>query len=254
MYRALIKIVVALALATGLTYATGGASNAAPAAAESSVAPRAASCSAEQKKLGNARAVYANWVKVTKKSRASYKKAQRVEKKTVGKKAKKRAHAKTVKARNKYVSNAKRSDVAKKRAVAARRAYDKCVAANQPQPAPAPSASPIQVLCDAGIPQVVCDQLVVVIPGGDATSTIKQFCTAFPQGAQLCTLLDNNSTLDPALLVTTLNQIINLLPEPSSGLLQPVFDLLKLNGLGGSVSANQLNALLSQLGITPSIG
>lgn len=248
MYRALTKIFVALALAMGLTYAVAGTATAAP--AERQVVGRAASCSAEQSNAARAQTLYRNAVRAANKARAAYKKAQRVERKAASKKAKKRAHVKTVKARKKVVATKRNASASKNRAVAASQAYNKCRAGNNPSPQPSPTASPIQALCNAGIPQVVCDTLAQLIPQGSTTSPLSQLCSAAPQTQQLCDLLLSGPSISAGDLQIVLDQVVDGLPDPLNILLKPVLDLLKSLGILNSVSPTQLQNLITQLGLT----
>nr|WP_278256361.1 hypothetical protein [Nocardioides convexus] len=171
MHRALFKLVLAPAVGLGLTFtsvgvpATAAPVQKAPAAA---AAPAAASpdCTSQKNASNRAHATYGRSVAALKRANATAAKALKTLKKAQAKKAHgkkaKKAKKKTVAkakrhyavARNAQAKSKANYNSAKKADATARSRYQECTAVPS-----GPAASPVQSLCDAGIPQPICDTL-----------------------------------------------------------------------------------------------
>ncbi|MDP3894961.1 hypothetical protein, partial [Nocardioides sp.] len=89
------------------------------------------------------------------------------------------------------------------------------------------TGSPIQALCDAGLPQEVCDALGGLIPGASAGSPIlAQSDAGIPQ--EVCDALGGDfdpSQLDPSVLEALLKSVLDLLGLGGTGSpFQPLCD------------------------------
>ncbi|MBM9461246.1 hypothetical protein JK386_15190 [Nocardioides sp. zg-536] len=262
MHRALFKIIVGLAVALGLTLAATPGATAAPAApAQAAAAP---DCTAAQNAYNQSARSHTAAVKAAKsaqtklkKLKKKLKKAKVSHKKAKSKKAKK-AKAKKVKKLRKQVTKA-RSDRDARTKYAQRTAVTRNYSAGALQRcrsgAPATGKdSPIQALCDAGLPQQVCDELAKLVPGGSSASPIGALCAQAPQAKPLCDLLGGQvpADFDPADLLEVLQTVLGTiglgdllgqLPGGAGGL----GDLLPETGLTDLLDALGLSALLGGL-------
>ncbi|MCX6400524.1 MAG: hypothetical protein NTX33_11415 [Propionibacteriales bacterium] len=243
MHRALFKILVVLGLGLGLTFTSTPIANAgAPAAdrAVRSAAAQAPDCSAKEAALDKARDNYGKRKSTLKKVRNALAKAKRAEKRAKTKKVKKARHARVVK-----LSKRVKSERAKVRAARAAVAIHKervidCRNSGTPT---GPTASPIQTLCDAGVPQEICDILAGLVPGGSTASPLALLCSSAPQAAPLCDLISTGTAPDPADLLDVVNTVLVALGL--GGLLD---DLLGGLGLDSVLDPNDLLDLLDLLG------
>ncbi|MCL2542491.1 MAG: hypothetical protein FWE71_08550 [Nocardioidaceae bacterium] len=207
MYRALIKIVVSLALALGVALAVGTTSTATAAPAHSAAVrtvAKASPCAAKQGRVNQAK----------RNLRKASQSLKRIERNHHA-----RHHAAKVRAAKKHVRKAK-SWLNR-----ARRAHNVCVNNHRGSGSGGgtTSASPIQALCDAGVPQPVCDALAGLIPGGSTSLPISQLCSAAPQAQPLCDALNGGGIPSASDLQGLLTQVLNALG---------LGDLLGTTGLG----------------------
>ncbi|GAA3829234.1 hypothetical protein [Nocardioides panacisoli] len=93
------------------------------------------------------------------------------------------------------------------------------------------TSSPIQTLCDTGLPEQLCDALGG-LAGGDATTPLQQLCDALPQLQPLCAAAADGLPADPAALTE---------------LLQPLLDSLGLGGLLGGGGGGPLPSDLTSV-------
>jgi hypothetical protein len=234
MHRALIRMLVALALAAGLTFAVVGTTAGNASAAQPARA--AGSCSTEQSNY-NAALAHKHAVKhKLKKAKHALKQAKRHHNKAKVRHLRKKVH-------RLY----HRLQVAEKKAEAARAKLNECKAGGG-------TSSPIQTLCDAGVPQPVCDALAGLAGGGlPSDVSLDTLCTQVPQAQPLCDAAAGSGLpTDPSALTDLLGQIPGLpgggLPSDftsiqvlcDSGVPQPVCDGLALltGGLGGGVPSD----------------
>ena len=228
MSRALFKIVLGLAVALGLTFAAAPIAGATPTASTRTAAAATADCSAQDAAAAKASSDY-------NRANAGVAKAQAKVKKLKKKlhKAQRAHHAKQAKKLKKKLKKAKKSLRAKRaersRAAAHRSATADAATRCHAGGPTTGSASPIQALCDAGLPQALCDALAGLIPGGVGTTgtPLDQLCTAVPQAQPLCDAVNNG--------------MAGGVPASPDDLLGIVRTLLTTLGLGG---------LLDQLGLT----
>jgi hypothetical protein len=206
MYRAISKILVSLALALGLTLAAGTAASQAAttstttaASASTSTSAAANPCTTQHHRVSHAKHAVA-------KAKRALKKAKHSHNATKIKKAKKRL-AKAKRALHK-----------------ARKALKRCQSAGSGSGST--SGPSLQALCDAGVPQQVCDALAGLAGNLPASSLpIDQFCTAVPQAASFCDAFKGGadvSTLTALLqgLLDTLGlgNLLGTVPLPTGGL------------------------------------
>ncbi|HWJ83211.1 MAG TPA: hypothetical protein VNS55_13325 [Nocardioides sp.] len=199
MHRALIKMIVSLALAAGLTIsvvaATEGAASAAP-----KTAAAAATCSTEQANYDSAVAHKQTIQHKLKKARHALRVAKRHHNR-----------AKVRKLRHRIHRLERRLDSAKSRVASTRTSLETCQAGGG-------TSSPIQSLCDQGVPQPVCDGLGALAGGGSGAS-FQQLCDAAPQAQPLCDAAAGGGFPSD--------------PSQFAGLLTPVLDALGLGALSG---------------------
>ncbi|WP_435771234.1 hypothetical protein [Nocardioides sp. SYSU DS0651] len=245
MHRALIRILVGLAVTLGLALTSAGttAASAAPAAPERAAA-LAPDCSAKEAALAKSRAKYGQAVREARHARNALTKAQRDERKAKTRKAKKAKH-KVVVRKQKRLKTERSQMRTQKRYVEAHKA--RVISCRNSQSPTNPTASPIQTLCTAGVPQAVCDALAGLVDplAEPLTTTIGQLCTAAPEAQPLCDLLLSGTTPDPASLLDVLDTVLAALGLDGllGGLglgdvledtgLQDLLDLLGLGGLLG---------------------
>ncbi len=99
------------------------------------------------------------------------------------------------------------------------------------------TASPIQALCDAGLPQPICDALAGLAPGGDPADQIQTLCdNGVPQ--EVCDGLAQLLQTDPGdpgsavdALVDLLGGIVGQLPEPLGPGLADLLEALAGSGV-----------------------
>lgn len=242
MHRALFKILVVLGLGLGLTFTStpvAGAST--PTADRTTVvaAQTAPDCAAQEAALAKARANYGSRVSTAKKVRNILAKAQRAEKRAKTRKAKKARHAKVVK-----VSKQFKAEMVKVRAgLAVVRIHQDRVTSCKNVVPTGPTASPIQTLCDAGVPQEICDILGQLVPGGSTASPLYLLCQSAPQAKPLCDLISAGTAPNPADLLNVVNTVLGAL-----GLGDLLDDLLDGLGLGTVLDLDDLLGLLDLLG------
>lgn len=262
MHRALIKILVGLAVALGLTLTSTPVAQAAPAVvAERASSSAAASCAAEQAGLARAKQNHGRAVRAARHARNALAKAKRAEAKAETRKARKAKHKVVVRA-TKRLKKARAKRARKARAVKAHRAVvARCQTSTPGQPTRISQSSPIQALCDAGVPSEVCDVLGGLLGGLVPAGTnplavpLGQLCSLAPEAKPLCDLLsgqtpdlaafesilsDLAAQLDPTLVEAALTGLLgqlglaDLLDPSSLGLIQDVLDtVLGELGLGG---------------------
>lgn len=247
MNRALVKMLVGLAVALGLTLASAPVASAAPTAAEAaSAAATAPDCSRQI--AANNRA-YASYAAADRSVKAAQAKVKKLTKKV--KKAKKVHAKKKVKKLTKKLRKAKKSLRAKKEyrsKVAITRTYTaRSLARCQSGQAATGSESPIQALCDAGLPQPLCDALANLIPGGSTANPIGLLCAQFPQAAPLCDLVATGLPTDPADLLDIVEGLLVTLGL--GDLLDTLLDGLGLGTLGDLLNGTGLDDLLDLLGL-----
>jgi hypothetical protein len=239
MTRNLIKILVGLAVALGLTLTSAPDVQAAPAADGLAVRAAAPDCSAKEAALAKSRAKHGQFVRAVHHARNDLRKAKRAEHRAKTRKAKRAKH-KVVVREHKQLRRAKAREQKQKRFVRAHQ-----VQVNSCRNSSTPATSPIQTLCDAGIPQDVCDALAdVVTPGADpVTTTIAQLCAAAPtEAAPLCDLFSGigEVPLDPATLTDVLTTVLTTLG---------LGDLLSQLGLDSLIDQDVVTSLLNELGL-----
>lgn len=198
MYRALIKILVGLVLAAGLsigvasTPATAATATHAPVRAVAHTAARTGVCARQTR---------------------SFKAAQR-KLHTASRTLKSLQHNHRVKHRAAKIRAAKhRVHTAKAHLNKSLHTLQKCKAKRHTSTKPpVTSSSPIQALCDAGVPQQVCDALAGLIPGGTSTTAVPigQLCSQVPGAQPLCDALGNGIP-DVSSLQSVLTTVLNTL-------------------------------------------
>ena len=201
MHRALIRMIVSLALAAGMTL-TVAATATTSASAAPAVVTAAPDCSTQQSAYDAAVAKrHALKVKLERAKR-HLKHAKRALRhaQATGHTAKAHRLAKKVRQLRKKVRSLKhRVAVADAQAKDARAALEACQGGG--------SNSPIQSLCDQGVPQEVCDGLAGLVPGGGLPSDVsfQQLCDAAPQFQPLCDAADSGGLpTDPTALTDLL--------------------------------------------------
>jgi hypothetical protein len=215
MHRALIKIMVSLALAMGLALAVGPTvgADAATRTTHATVtrATTPAACANQQAWVNSARHQVAKAKRALRNAEHS-----------------RHHHAAKVRAAKKHLAQAKH------RLARARHARDTCVR-NHPSQPPVTTASPIQALCDAGVPQPVCDGLAGLIPSGSTSLPIAQLCSAVPNAQPLCDAINSASS--------------GGLPDVSSlqSVLTTVLNAVGLGDLLNTVGLGDLTGLLGNL-------
>jgi hypothetical protein len=228
MHRALIKILVGLAVALGLTLTSAPVAHAAPGTVGPSSSAAASSCASEQAALAKAKENRGRAVRALKHARNDLRKAKRAEAKATTRKAKAAKHKDVVRAKSRV--KAKQMKVRKtKRKVSTRTQRTSTACRPTGTPSRPTKASPIQALCD-GAPeaQPLCDALLSLLPDGadPLTATFAQLCAAAPEAKPICDLLDGQvpdatalqdllveigSQLDPALLESLLGSLLEQL-------------------------------------------
>lgn len=244
MNRALFKIFIGLAVAFGLTFASAPVATAAP-SADRLAAAAAPDCTVQQS--AHAKATNAHTAAAADAKAANHK-VKKFKKKI--KKAKKadapRKKIKKLKKKLKKAKKARTAKVAYARTVAVTTTYTSSALSRCQTGAPATgNNSPIQALCDAGVPQPLCDALAGLIPGGSTANPIGLLCAQFPQAQPLCDLIGAGLPTDPADL---LDLIEGLLVTLGLG------DLLDTIGLGDLLGTLGLDALLDLLGLGGLLG
>ncbi|GAB3858129.1 hypothetical protein GCM10028801_17620 [Nocardioides maradonensis] len=199
MYRTLTKILVSLALALGLSLVAGtAASQAATTTTASSTA--ANPCTTQHNRVNHAK-------KAVKKAKKALKKAKHTHKAAKIKKAKKRlAKAK------KSLRNAQK---ALKRCQSSTSGGGTGGTGGGTGGGTTPGAPSLQALCDAGVPQTVCDTLAQLTGSLSPSSLpLDQFCTSVPQAADLCNALKGGA--DASTLTNLVTTLLNTLGLGSS--------------------------------------
>ena len=235
MHRALIRMFVALALAAGLSFAVVG-TTAGNATAAQPAARATGSCTTEQSNYDAALA----HKHVVKHKLKKAKHALRVAKHHHNR-------AKVRHLRKKVHRLYHRLQAAEAKAESARAALNTCKNGGG-------TSSPIQTLCDSGVPQPVCDALAGLAGGGlPSDVSLDTLCTQVPQAQPLCDAAAGSGLpTDPSALAGLLGQIPGLpgggLPSDftsiqaicDAGVPQPVCDGLALltGGLGGGVPSD----------------
>jgi len=203
-FRTLVGIAVALGLAVGLT-GTISTAQAAP-ATPSAVSAAAPDCSAEQATLDQANADRAATQQKLRAAKRELRKAKRALRaaKAAHRTAKVERLQKRVKRLQRKVRRLKRQLEARNAEVAtAQQARDDCLAGGA-------ASSPVQVLCDGGVPQEVCDALASLGGGTPDTLTLDALCTAVPKAQPLCDAFAGG-TPDPTKLLTVLTDVLTTL-------------------------------------------
>jgi hypothetical protein len=208
MHRAMIKIFVSLALALGLTF-TMSPSNADAATHVAHSAARAttpSACANQQAWVNSAKHNLARTQRVLRKTQAAHHQ---------------RHHAAKVKAAKKHVAKAKH------RLARSKHNRDVCVRNHQPATPTVTTASPVQALCDAGVPQAICDALAGLAAGAPSASDLNfaSLCTQVPGAQALCDAISGaaGSGLDLSALQGVLTTVLNTVG---------LGDLLNTLGLG----------------------
>jgi len=186
MYRVLTKIMVSLALAVGLPFVVAPTTTANAATSPNVCASQRAHVVTSQHR---ALAAKRNLIKVQRHPHAAHH----------------RAHLRAAK---------RRVNLTKHNLTVTHQRYSSCQRAHRAggSNAGVSSASPIQALCDAGVPQGLCDALANIVPGGTTTSlSIGQLCTAAPQAQPLCDALSGGGVPDLGSLQSVLTQVLNAL-------------------------------------------
>lgn len=209
MHRVLIKILVSLALAAGLTLTVSpGSAHAAPVVAR---ATTPAACANQQAWVNSARHNLARAQRALRKTQHAHHQAH---------------HADKVVAAKRHVA------LAKERLTDARQHRDTCVREQGDAPT-VTAASPVQSLCDAGIPQAICDALATAALSIPSDLSIGQLCVQVPGAQALCdAIISAADGLDTSALQSVLTQVLDGLG---------LTDLLNTIGLG------DLTNLLNQL-------
>jgi hypothetical protein len=248
MHSALIRILVGVGVGLGLTLTSATtAATAAPAFSDRMVAQAAGpDCSAQAAALSRARNNYGQRMRVFKQARNAVLKAQRAEKRAKTRKAKRAKHRVVVRAQKRLRTQRTKLRSARANVATRKGALNRCRNTPPPPPPAEPTpASPIQALCDQGVPQEVCTQLAAQ-GGGTLQTTLGELCTAQPDLASLCDVLAG-VVPDPAGLqdlVTTLHGILD-----SIGREDLLDDVLGEIGLTDLIGQSALEDLLDQLGL-----
>ena len=221
-YRAVLGVVVALGLGLGAAAViTSTSTNAAASAVDCSVQQ-----STYDAAVAHQRAVKHKLVK----AQRQLKRAKRALRRAVaaGDVAKAHKLAKKVRKLKRLVKRLKhRYSVARDQTAAAHTALATCLASTPPPTSPttptttkpttptttAPTPVPIQTLCDAGIPQAVCDALAGLAGGGlPSDVSLDALCDAAPQLQPLCDAANGPGGLptDPAALTDLLAPLLDL--------------------------------------------
>ncbi|GAA4807216.1 hypothetical protein ACFQ0K_01965 [Nocardioides caeni] len=239
MHRAVIKILVVLALALGLGLTSASASSAAPAAAP---AAKAGDCTNQASAVAVARRNYNRQVSQQRRAQRVHANAVRAERKATGRKAKRAAHTRVVRAKNRVAAERRDVRVSKNRVVRAKRNLSNC--RNNGGPDTSPTSSPIQTLCDAGLPQTICDGLASLLPtGGTTANPLSLLCAQVPEAQALCNLISTGTAPDPQDLLEVIETVLDDL-----GLLDLISGLLNGLGLGSLLGGSELDDLLDLLG------
>ncbi|HJQ05890.1 MAG TPA: hypothetical protein VJ872_10620 [Nocardioides sp.] len=195
MPRALIKILVSLALALGLTLTVS------PGNAHAATTP--AACANQQAWVNSAQHALARAQRALRKTQHTQHQAH---------------HAAKVRAAKVRVAKARAT-------LADARAHrDTCVRDHQTSPT-VTTASPVQSLCDAGVPQPICDALAGLTSSIPSGLSIADLCAQIPNAQALCDAIAGAASggLDTSALQSVLTQVLN-----ATGL----GDLLTQLGLG----------------------
>jgi hypothetical protein len=86
--------------------------------------------------------------------------------------------------------------------VSAQAALDTCLEDDDPSP-----DSPVQVLCDGGIPQAVCDALAGLLGGTPDGVSLDALCTAVPETQPICDAYAGG-TPDPVTLLAVVTDVL----------------------------------------------
>jgi len=201
-----LKIFVSLALALGLTTAVVGTSSAAQAAPATGVTRAAAACQAERAVLDSARAKRQG-------TKQRLTRAQRARKRTAVQLRRAKANgnqARTVRLQRKLRGIDRRLTVLQRRSrnqaravQAAREVLAECVNGT------GGAESPIQDLCDAGLPQALCDTLGGLVPGGGPASPLQAVCDALTPLQPLCDAADRGLPSSPAALFDVVRPLLS---------------------------------------------
>ncbi|GAB4008251.1 hypothetical protein [Nocardioides ultimimeridianus] len=203
MHRVLIKILVSLALAAGLTLTAG------PGSAQAATTP--AACANQQAWVNSARHDLARAERALRRTQHAHHQAHRADK---------------VAAAKRHVAHAK------ERLADARESRDACKRDQDAAPT-VTAASPVQSLCDAGLPQAICDALATAAFSIPSDLSIGQLCAQVPGAQALCdAVIGAADGLDTSALQSVLTQVLDGLG---------LTDLLTTIGLG------DLTNLLDQL-------
>jgi Skp family chaperone for outer membrane proteins len=234
MSRALFKMILGLAVALGLTFAAAPIAGATATTGVTTQAAATPDCRTQE--AANAKA-NANYNKANADVAKAKAKVAKLKKKL--KKAQRAHHAKQVKKLKKRLKKAKKSLKAKRSyrdRSAVTRSYTADALARCKAGTPATgSASPIQALCDAGLPQALCDALAGLIPGGSTANPADLLCAQVPQAKPLCDALNGG--------------LPGGAPTTPQDLLDIVRGLLTTLGLGGLVDQLGLTGVIDQTGL-----
>ncbi|HWJ83212.1 MAG TPA: hypothetical protein VNS55_13330 [Nocardioides sp.] len=225
MHRALIKIVVSLALAVGLTLTVAGTAPTASAAPAAAAAK--ADCSTQQAAynaaLADQQAIKAKLAKAKHHLKVLKKKLRRA--KAAHQPVRIHRLKKQIRqTRHRVTRLYHRLQVAKARTDDARTALAACIAGGGGGGGGGGATdTPLQALCDAGLPQALCDGLAQLAGGGlPSDLSLQQLCDAAPQFQPLCDAADAGTLpTDPSALTTLLQPILdalglgNLLKSPA---------------------------------------
>ncbi len=204
MPRSLFRIVLGLAIAVGLSFAIVGprSASAAPVAptAVSSQATQAAAadCSDQQQRVRSVRSKLSAAKQALRKAKRQLRGAKANHNAAKVQRLKKRVR--TLQRRIRRLRNSLGS---------ARAALYSC------QNQSAGTDSPIQALCDAGVPQNVCDELAALVPGGGTPDgvSLDALCTAVPEAQPICDAFAGG-TPDPTTLLTIVQGVLLSLGLP----------------------------------------
>ena len=245
MHSALIRILVGVGVGLGLTLTSATTATAAPAPSDRAVAEASGpDCSAQSAALSRARNNYGQRMRVFKRARNAVLKAQRAEKRAKTRKSKRARHKVVVRAQKRLKTQRTKLRRARANVATRKAALNRCRNTPAPPPAEPTPASPIQALCDQGVPQEVCTELAV-LAGGTLQTTLGELCTAQPDLASLCDVLAGTVPDSPELegLIIELHSILGIDHE---GFLD---DVLGEIGLTDLIGQSALDELLESLGL-----
>lgn len=256
------RLVLTIALALGLVLGVAATTTSSASAAPEQVTAKATSCASQQSAVARARANHGRATRAVRHARNALRKAQQHHARKAVVVRKKRTVKRSVRH---WRATGRTLRTAKGRLTACQNAGGGTNGGGGGTPTSPAAASPVQVLCDAGIPQEVCDALAGLVPtaGGDPlTATLGQLAAVLPPevSAMFLQFLADPSAATPTQLTQLLDSVLALVQ--GNGILASLLTtiltgnpLALLDGLGlvdvlGPLSPTQFLGLLQgELGL-----